>query len=293
MRGICVLQRESRRKKGSLLQYKCGVCNAQFTSSFRRDRHLRTHSSAAVSTDLVVCRLCGKKCVRDSYLITHLQSQHQLVYFCSVCGAFFPSSLRLVSHLNAHQNSSSSESPTSSADLFWQSISKSVLLPQSNSSTVSWLTSGTDILCDEQISRRQNDGLDDVLQDVDCQSFTHSDSEMLTGVTSNSPLEYSREVVECRDGTPAEHCDVNAFTEAFDVASVDRDVCLMMGYKPMSVDVFSRLRQTFGCIECEHCGQLFFVQSDLDKHMNVHTGMSLLSHSLLPCFFNALMLLVE
>ena len=168
--------------------------------------------------------------------------------------------------------SSEPAGPVLSTDLFWQSVAKSVFLSQSDS----WLTSSGDTVYNEQINGHDNGGLSDVLPQVDCESvdtFTHSHSELLANISNScSSLTYGQGV-ECRDQTAAGHCNTNAYASSFDVACIDRDVCLMIGYKPMSVDIFNRLRQTFGCSECEFCGRLFFVQSDLDKHMDIHTGL--------------------
>ena len=284
VKSIFVLQRETHCKKDNLTQYKCGVCNAEFASLFRRDRHLSTHSSISTTRDVVVCKLCGKNCVRQSYLTTHLQS-HQLIYFCCVCSAFFPSSLRLVNHLNIHQSLTASRPPLSSTDLFWQSIAVSVLLLKSNSSTVSWLTGITDTMCDEQM----NNSLDGALLDVAV--FPHPTTEILTSI-ANSALQCDQEAVELREQTHAENTGVDAQTSSLDITCIDRNVCLKLGYKPMTQDVFSCLRQTFGCIECESCGQLFFVQSDLETHMNVHTGECLLFYFIISHIFSLTIVIV-
>jgi len=137
----------------------------------------------------------------------------------------------------------------------------SVLMTKSTSSHVSWLT-GIDTVCDEQ----SND-LDDVLQDMHCSSvtgFSHSDTEILAGI-GNGTLEYCQEDVQCRDAE-------DTSTSSLDITCIDQNVCLKLGYKPMSQDIFKQLRETFGCSECEYCGQLFGVQSDLDAHMNIHSG---------------------
>jgi len=165
----------------------------------------------------------------------------------------------------------------------------------------SWLAGGTDVMSDEQMTRNQRDSLDDVLQDADCQSvvtFTHADGKILASV-GNSPVEYGQEVVEQREQRPADHCGMNVYTSPSDVTCINRHVCLKMGYEPMTIDVFSHLRQAFGCCECEYCGQLFLVQSDLDEHINDHAGLfyALLSlcvhiHIYFSLAFSALLLLV-
>ena len=256
----CVLQCESRVKRDGVSQYKCGVCSTEFMSLLCRDRHLRTHSLADTARDIVVCKLCSKTCDRRSYLTTHLLS-HPLIYFCSVCSVFFPSSLQLISHLNIH---SSLPSP-SSTDLFWQSIAVSVFLPNSNS----WLSG----ICEDQVNRLHGSSLDNILQDVDCSSvsFSCSDTEMFV----SSGLVCGQDIVE---QTQVDDTEVDVLV---DITCIDRNICLKVGYKPMNTDVFSHLQQTFGCCECEQCGQLFSVQSDLDTHVNAHTGLWFISISLL------------
>jgi len=270
---VDVSQRETRGKKHSSSRYKCAVCTAKFTSLLYRDRHLRTHVNVSMTDrstthDVVVCNLCSENCDRQSYVRTHLPS-HQLIYFCSVCSAFFPSSLRLMSHLVVHQNQQS----LSPADLFWQSIAMSVFLPRSSD----WLDASTDIACEPQMNSDPRNSLEDVLQDVECTLvpvFPHSDTEVLSGV-SNSPHECGREVAECGEETDAGCTDVDASTSSFNIPCIDRKLCFKMGFKPMSRNVFSRLRQAFGCVECEYCGKLFFAQSNRDAHVNVHTGLFL------------------
>ena len=260
---------------------------------YRRDRHMRTHSRVKPTRDVVQCRLCNKHCDTSSFLTTHLQS-HVLIYFCSVCSTFFPSSLRLANHLNVHLSLSPSQPPLSSTDLFWQSIAESVFLPKATSSSGNWLTGIADTACDEESS-----SLDDVLQDVNCSSvviFSHSDSEILAGI-GNSTLQYDQEDAQCRDaeqsGRDSEHSVRDAehsgrdaehsSTSSLDITCIDRNICLKLGYKPMSQEIFKRLRETFGCSECEDCGQLFSIQSDLDMHSNIHTGLSLL-----PCIVSCI-----
>ena len=247
------MQHEIRKKKDTAAQHKCGVCSAVFPSLVSRNQHLLTHGSLEVTRDIVVCKLCSKHCDKHTYLTVHLLS-HPLIYFCSVCAAVFPSSVRLVSHLDTHQSAA-----LSSTDLFWQSIALSVFLPKSNNSDVNWLSGATEIISGEQMNSGQNSSLDDVLQDI-LASF------------ANTSLEYSK-LVEHREPSCTEPNDLDACASSFSVACIDQTVCFTMGYKPMSQDIFNRLRQTFGCIECGYCGQLFLVQSDLDSHVNIHTGL--------------------
>ncbi|KAH3768960.1 zinc finger protein ZFAT-like isoform X2 [Dreissena polymorpha] len=45
-----------------------------------------------------------------------------------------------------------------------------------------------------------------------------------------------------------------------------------LGYKPMSLQIFQKMRDTFGSEECEYCGRLFFSRTDYEPHVLTHTG---------------------
>jgi len=157
----------------------------------------------------------------------------------------------------------------SSPDLFWQSIAESVFLPKLNSSSVSWLAGVAD---------QQSNSLGDVLQDMNCTPvaiFSPPDSEILASIDS-SALGYGQEVVKRKENMLVD--DNDTVTDAStlpssEITCISQFVCLKMGYKRMTQDIFSHLRQTFGSSECEYCGQLFSVQADLHSHMSIHTGL--------------------
>lgn len=54
-----------------------------------------------------------------------------------------------------------------------------------------------------------------------------------------------------------------------------------LGYRRMSLQIFQKMRDTFGSEECEYCGRLFFSRMDYEPHVKTHTGM----HWLFFCFF--------
>lgn len=45
-----------------------------------------------------------------------------------------------------------------------------------------------------------------------------------------------------------------------------------LGYSPMTMQIFHKMRETFGHEECEFCGKLFYNKNDFDNHMRTHTG---------------------
>ena len=49
-----------------------------------------------------------------------------------------------------------------------------------------------------------------------------------------------------------------------------------LGFLPMTVGIFQKMRETFGNEECEFCGRLFFSKVDYEPHVRTHTGRYLL-----------------
>ena len=45
-----------------------------------------------------------------------------------------------------------------------------------------------------------------------------------------------------------------------------------LGFQPMTVGIFQKMRDTFGNEECEFCGRLFFSKLDYEPHVRTHTG---------------------
>ncbi|XP_060597542.1 zinc finger protein ZFAT-like [Ruditapes philippinarum] len=45
-----------------------------------------------------------------------------------------------------------------------------------------------------------------------------------------------------------------------------------LGYLPMTLEIFQKMRDTFGSEECEYCGRLFFSRADYEPHVRTHTG---------------------
>lgn len=45
-----------------------------------------------------------------------------------------------------------------------------------------------------------------------------------------------------------------------------------LGFLPMTLEIFQKMRDTFGSEECEYCGRLFFSRVDYEPHVRTHTG---------------------
>lgn len=50
------------------------------------------------------------------------------------------------------------------------------------------------------------------------------------------------------------------------------DIIKRLGYRPLSLEIFQKMRQTFGTEECEYCGRLFYNHADYEPHVRTHTG---------------------
>ncbi|XP_029647572.1 zinc finger protein ZFAT isoform X2 [Octopus sinensis] len=65
---------------------------------------------------------------------------------------------------------------------------------------------------------------------------------------------------------PAEDVDAD------NKSSKASDIIKRLGYRPLSLEIFQKMRQTFGHEECEFCGRLFYNRADYDPHVRTHTG---------------------
>ncbi|KAI8759371.1 zinc finger protein ZFAT [Biomphalaria glabrata] len=45
-----------------------------------------------------------------------------------------------------------------------------------------------------------------------------------------------------------------------------------LGYRSMTMQIFNKMRETFGTEECEFCGRLFYSKVDYEPHLRTHTG---------------------
>ncbi|XP_041375842.1 zinc finger protein ZFAT-like [Gigantopelta aegis] len=51
-----------------------------------------------------------------------------------------------------------------------------------------------------------------------------------------------------------------------------KDFIEKLGYRNMTMEIFHKLRETFGTEECEFCGKLFYSKTDFEPHVRTHTG---------------------
>lgn len=50
------------------------------------------------------------------------------------------------------------------------------------------------------------------------------------------------------------------------------DLIKTLGYRPLTLQIFHKMRETFGHEECEYCGKLYYNKMDYEQHIRTHTG---------------------
>ncbi|XP_076470431.1 zinc finger protein ZFAT-like isoform X2 [Babylonia areolata] len=51
-----------------------------------------------------------------------------------------------------------------------------------------------------------------------------------------------------------------------------KNIVQRLGFRPMNMQIFQKMRETFGSEECEFCGRLFYTKQDYEPHLRTHTG---------------------
>ncbi|ESO82758.1 hypothetical protein LOTGIDRAFT_211381 [Lottia gigantea] len=63
----------------------------------------------------------------------------------------------------------------------------------------------------------------------------------------------------------------NELNEEKNSNSIDH-IVNKLGYRTMTMNIFHKMRETFGSEECEYCGRLFYNKPDFEAHLRIHTG---------------------
>lgn len=96
-------------------------------------------------------------------------------------------------------------------------------------------------------------------ENEDVRTISRKDDQVLssTDQTGSTPEE---EDEENEEGSPKE--------DKVDSA----DLIKTLGYRPLTLQIFHKMRETFGHEECEYCGKLYYNKIDYDQHIRTHTG---------------------
>ncbi|XP_033754762.1 zinc finger protein ZFAT-like isoform X2 [Pecten maximus] len=66
--------------------------------------------------------------------------------------------------------------------------------------------------------------------------------------------------------------DIGEGSEGSSGKIASKELIQRMGYRTMTMDIFHKMRETFGTEECEYCGKLYYNKVDFDTHLRTHTG---------------------
>ncbi|XP_022248683.1 zinc finger protein ZFAT-like isoform X1 [Limulus polyphemus] len=211
----------------------CNICNRKFKKKIDRDRHLYVHDIRD-NTSFMQCSLCDYIASRRSYLENH-HRKHRIVYVCSVCESMFLSSVLLKNHFSHHKLDS-------------QCNDKTYLNPQhpqdqETTKESQQVTQTLDQLFEESINKSWY--------------LPEPRGSIAQNQYVNIPLEL------CEDDN-----QVTAVTEGDRKPSFSLHVSL--NYKLLTTDLYSKIQEAFGKVECQHCGKLFHTVMDLDPHLLTH-----------------------
>ncbi|XP_060077016.1 zinc finger protein ZFAT-like [Ylistrum balloti] len=108
------------------------------------------------------------------------------------------------------------------------------------------------------------------------------ETETSGGVTETNNSDTVEEVglAEGGLGEGSDDLDDNQLEELGDIdgtgesggKGASKDLIQRMGYHMMTMDIFHKMRETFGTEECEYCGKLYYNKVDFDTHLRTHTG---------------------
>lgn len=238
------------------------------------------------------CDLCEYTATRRSYLEQHF-TKHRVVYNCVLCSSKFPSSVRLNQHLGV--NHKITDSTDNWVDVFQQCISSSLYLPEPDGSTDNLFETGeetqqaAETLGDAGPSKEQDYNKMVVIEpveenyDVNTAVSAHveggkdplaeSSSAEKNAENASDPQVHDIEAI--KGATEGDLMDDEAEMSEEALAlenATDYDIYKRLNYVPMTMEVFHKLRMTFGTEECEFCGRLFYSKSDFTVHVRTHTG---------------------
>lgn len=76
---------------------------------------------------------------------------------------------------------------------------------------------------------------------------------------------------EEEDGREADQESETALDKG-DKKESKKNIVEWLGFHKMNMQIFQKMRETFGSEECEYCGRLFYTKQDYEPHLRTHTG---------------------
>lgn len=275
------------------LLHICHICNRKFKKKIDRDRHLFIHNIRE-SPNNFHCNLCEYTACRRSYLENH-HRRHRLVFVCCLCKNMFISTISLKNHLQDHieKQSVDFQSDKSSAQLeqvensTLESDKKEVLYnktsegdPQNTDdnqiesfSALKALSkeNNSDLLNTESNSFPENATIDSLFETSLNNSWylPEPDGTVALSQYINIPDEL-RENQDQNESTNVDN-QSTSFDETSQSALINYSPIVSLNYKSLTVELYKKIQETFGTVECEYCGRLFHNHIDLEHHVMTHS----------------------
>ncbi len=103
---------------------------------------------------------------------------------------------------------------------------------------------------------------------MDAESVT---KDTVTVIEQQLPVKEEEEM--CDEDQEAEEQEGNEGDDKEEETDLGEEFSFQkLGYKPLDVQTFHKLRQIYGKEECEYCGRLFYSTVDFENHIRQHTG---------------------
>ena len=89
-------------------------------------------------------------------------------------------------------------------------------------------------------------------------------------------LENAEDLVEESQGGEEDGAEMDPESETAsdkgDKKENKKNIVEWLGFHKMNMQIFQKMRETFGSEECEYCGRLFYTKQDYEPHLRTHTG---------------------
>ncbi|XP_067136935.1 zinc finger protein ZFAT-like isoform X2 [Centruroides vittatus] len=277
------------------LLHICHICNRKFKKKIDRDRHLFIHNIRD-SPNIFHCNLCDYTACRRSYLENH-HRRHRLVFVCCLCKSMFISTIVLKNHLQDHVNKKS---------VNLQSTNES----SENIEDCNLATNNDQPLCDDKISDNETQSIENKIQiesfsplktvskdnnmdllknELHCFPKDCTIDSLFKDSLNNSwylpepdgtvalsqYINLPEELRENQDQNESSVENINNQSSSVDETSqstlTNYSPIVSLNYKSLTVELYKKIQETFGTVECEYCGRLFHTYIDLEPHLMTHS----------------------
>lgn len=127
----------------------------------------------------------------------------------------------------------------------------------------------------DELSNETNDHADDLLPSSGVDSTVSEDIPLRENEDARTNSDKDEQVLSSTDqpgSTPVEENGEDEEENPKEDKVDSADLIKTLGYRPLTLQIFHKMRETFGHEECEYCGKLYYNKIDYDQHIRTHTG---------------------